>query len=97
MSSFGSIYFFVQALEHHNALLVVPLYQTFWMLTSIVGGGTNIRYMHTDPCTDPYTGPYLSLALFGGIYFDEFKLFQLLNYIMFPVRTLNTDPYTDPY
>jgi hypothetical protein len=26
-----------KGLEHHNALLIVPLYQTFWMLTSIVG------------------------------------------------------------
>jgi len=52
-----------RALEHHNALLVVPMYQTFWMLTSIVG---------------------------GGIYFDEFSLFEPLNFCVFPVGVFIT-------
>jgi len=39
LTLFGQLRFLNQGLIHHDALIIVPIYQTFWVMVSIIAGG----------------------------------------------------------
>ena len=49
---------------YHDALLIVPIYQTFWVLVSIIGGGVYFKEIQTFTAT---SGPLFLVGVLIGL------------------------------